>query len=126
MTNKKRILSPHLSIYKLPINAIGSILHRITGMILFATFSLFIWIFIFLASKNFHPKYLWLVNNNVVHLVLIVSIYALYYHLFTGIRHFIWDVGYGFDKSTLSTYSFFIIICSLLCSTFSTIYIYFH
>ena len=41
-------LSPHVTIYKFPLNAIASISHRVTGMILFTGMPLF---FIFFSAE---------------------------------------------------------------------------
>ena len=32
---------------------------------------------------------------------MIVSLAALWYHFFNGIRHLIWDAGEGFDKARI-------------------------
>ena len=38
-------------------------------------------------------------------LVLFVSLAALWYHFFNGIRHLVWDTGAGFETSTRSSAS---------------------
>ena len=34
-------------------------------------------------------------------LVMLVSLAALWYHFFTGIRHLVWDTGAGLEKSQI-------------------------
>lgn len=103
MTNvtQNRPLSPHLSIYKPIPTMVMSILHRITGTALYAGTILMAWWLIAAASG---PAYFDWVNgifgSFLGRLVLFGYTWALVHHLLGGIRHFIWDTGYGFDPKT--------------------------
>jgi succinate dehydrogenase / fumarate reductase cytochrome b subunit len=47
-----RPLSPHVSIYRLPLNANLSILHRITGVALFGSLAVVVWWFLAAATSE--------------------------------------------------------------------------
>ena len=101
MANSQRPLSPHLGIYKWPLAMAISILHRITGVALAIGAVLMIAVLVALASD---PEcYEWIkgiLATTIGQIFLILWTFALYLHLFNGIRHLFWDAGYGFEKST--------------------------
>ena len=101
MANSQRPLSPHLGIYKWPLAMAISILHRITGVALAIGAVLMIAVLVAVASD---PEcYEWIkgiLATTIGQIFLILWTFALYLHLFNGIRHLFWDAGYGFEKST--------------------------
>ena len=94
-----RPLSPHVSIYKMPLNATMSILHRITGVAMAASGVLIVWWFLAAATS---PAYFDFVNGILTSwigdIVLTLSLLALWYHFTNGIRHLIWDTGSNFGQ----------------------------
>ncbi len=101
MTNtaKNRPLSPHLSIYKPIPTMVMSIMHRITGVALYAGTILVAWWLIAAASGE---SYFEMVNgffgSFFGRLILFGYTWALMHHMLGGLRHFFWDFGYGYDK----------------------------
>ncbi|MDA3933466.1 MAG: succinate dehydrogenase, cytochrome b556 subunit [Gammaproteobacteria bacterium] len=90
--HQRRPLSPHLQVYKPQITSIGSILHRISGILL-SVFSL-IWVYWLLALHHSADAYLQfqqLLQSWPGKLITLVAAWALFYHMMTGIRHMIWD-----------------------------------
>jgi succinate dehydrogenase / fumarate reductase cytochrome b subunit len=93
-----RPLSPHLQIYRLPMTAKLSILHRITGAGLTLGALLVVWQFIGAAiSSSYAATVDGLLSSILGQLILIGSLWALSYHTVNGIRHLWWDMGKGFD-----------------------------
>ena len=93
--------SPHLQIYRLPLTALLSITHRITGVILAFGCVMLVWI---LSAAAFDPDYY---NAMMPHLgswygqiFLVGLIFSLYLHFCNGVRHLFWDAGYGFELET--------------------------
>ncbi len=90
-----RPLSPHLSIYRPQINSAMSIFHRITGIGLTLGFLLGVWWFLGLAGR---PERFGFVDDLLTGwfggLILLLSMVALWYHFFSGLRHLVWDAGY--------------------------------
>ncbi|MBE9527011.1 MAG: succinate dehydrogenase, cytochrome b556 subunit [Proteobacteria bacterium] len=100
--NDQRPMSPHLQIYRLPLTALLSVLHRATGAALFLAMLIMVLVLLALASGE---KY-WTVMHNILSswfglIVLIAMTFSLYYHLCTGIRHMIWDLGLAMEKHSL-------------------------
>ena len=114
-TTSKRPLSPHLQVYRLPMTAIMSISHRITGAILSGG-SLLITAFLvagmmgegaYDAVSSFLGSWFGLV-------ILVGWSFCLYYHLCNGIRHLIWDTAVMFEKSQAIISGWVVILAALL------------
>lgn len=96
-----RPLSPHLQIYRPQITSISSILVRISGNALLAAMLLIVWWFVAAASG---PDAFATANGVITSwfgkLVMLGSIWALWYHLLGGLRHLVWDTGAFLDLKT--------------------------
>jgi len=95
---RPRPLSPHLLIYKITITMAMSIAHRISGAGLYIGVLLLAW-FLIAASTDAAAFGIFtaFIQSIVGRLVLFLFTWALFNHLFGGIRHLIWDSGYGLD-----------------------------
>lgn len=82
--------------YRYPVTAIASVLHRISGVILFLLIPLLLWV---LAKSLGSPAGFQAVqsalSNPFLLVLLWVSLAALLYHLLAGIRHIIMDIGFA-------------------------------
>lgn len=108
--DRDRPLSPHLQIYRLPLNAITSITHRITGVLLCLGAVLLVIMLITLASGSqawgvIQP---W-ISGPVGWVILFGFTLVLYYHLCAGVRHLFWDAGYGYELQTARRASWWVI-----------------
>ena len=106
-----RPVSPHLSVYRFPISAVLSILHRATGVALGAgTLLLTAW----LVSAAMGPDAYRCVQGFIVsifgQIVLLGFTVALSLHLLNGIRHLFWDAGYGFEVPTATRTGWLVVI----------------
>ena len=108
-----RPLSPHLSIYKLQISSVLSIGHRLSGVGLFFGLAAFCWWFIFWVFSKFEPCYLDFLDSSMVKLILFLVSYSYFYHFCTGIRHFVWDAGYGFSIKSINLTGWLAVIVSV-------------
>ncbi len=105
--HKRRPLSPHISIYNLQLTSGLSILHRITGAYLYFGLLAFSWAIFCLVYFPFILEDIsFFINSNFMvsllfKIMLISWTFALLYHQLNGIRHLFWDVGKGFDLSTV-------------------------
>jgi succinate dehydrogenase / fumarate reductase cytochrome b subunit len=87
-----RPLSPHLQIYRFTITMAMSIIHRITGVGLYAGSALVAWWLIALATgPEAYAAFQAVAGSWIGQLVLIGYTWALLNHLFSGIRYFFWD-----------------------------------
>ncbi len=98
MARTERPLSPHLQIYKWYLTMALSILHRASGVGLALGLVLLTWWLLALASgPDAFATVQAVVDSWFGVLVLFGYTVALFYHLGNGVRHLVWDAGYGFD-----------------------------
>lgn len=101
MSNSKRPTSPHLQIYRLPLTALLSITHRITGVILALGSVVLVWILAAAAdSVEYYQAMIPHLQSWYGQLFLVGFVFSLYLHFCNGVRHLFWDVGYGFELET--------------------------
>ena len=105
MEQRKRPLSPHLQVYRLPLTGIVSITHRMTGVLLTAGLVLFVVSLAMIqgGASSFNAMQ-GFIQNPFVEIVIWLMIYALFFHLCHGIRHLIWDIGEGYEKPLMNYY----------------------
>jgi succinate dehydrogenase / fumarate reductase cytochrome b subunit len=101
MAQAERPLSPHIQIYRWPINMALSITHRATGMAMALGLILVTWWLLALASgPDAFATVQAVMRSWLGTLVLFLWTLALFYHLGNGVRHLIWDAGHGFEIET--------------------------
>ena len=95
---RPRPISPHLSIYKPTMTMAMSIAHRITGGGLYVGVLLLAW-FLIAASTDAATFGVFsaFIDSIIGGLILFGFTWALFHHVLGGIRHFLWDSGYGLD-----------------------------
>ena len=109
-----RPLSPHLSIYTRKINMLMSIIHRATGIALYAgTLILAWWLIAAATSPDYFAYVSGLLGSLPGRIVLIGYTWALLHHMFGGWRHFVWDFGRGFDLSSVDVMCWLTLFASL-------------
>lgn len=90
----QRPLSPHLQVYRLPMTAVLSITHRITGAVLMGgLFLLAGWLIAAALGEESYNHAMALAQSPFGLFVLFGWSACFYYHLCNGIRHLIWDTG---------------------------------
>jgi succinate dehydrogenase / fumarate reductase cytochrome b subunit len=94
MSNNARPLSPHLQVYRLPLAALLSILHRITGFGLALGAPLVVWWLFSISSgpesfAAFHD----FTGSLIGQVMLFGWLYAFAYHFLNGLRHLVSDTG---------------------------------
>ena len=96
-----RPLSPHLEIYRLSWTMVMSIVHRITGVALYAgTLMIAAWLVAAASGRSSFATAQWAMGSIPGQIVLLGYSWALFHHMLGGIRHFVWDTGAGYERST--------------------------
>ncbi len=104
MANQDRPLSPHLQVYRPQLTSTLSILHRLTGVALaFGTLLLIYWLVAAASGPEAYETARGLIGSFLGRLFLFGWTFALFYHFCNGIRHMLWDVGWGFELKTAAT-----------------------
>jgi len=100
MGNKKRIISPFLTIYKPQVTSMFSIMERVTGIVLVV---LAIVVVLLYKLKEIMLTNYWFYNliytvfksggfvGVIVNMVVVYSIFNFFYHLLFGMRYLYWD-----------------------------------
>lgn len=92
----KRPVNLDIGTIKLPITAIVSILHRVSGVILFAVVAVLLWALdLSLSGEDGFAAVRECLSSPVAKVVLWACLAALAYHLVAGVRHLIMDLGIG-------------------------------
>lgn len=96
-----RPLSPHLSVYRPQLTSVTSILVRITGNAIVIAALLIVWWFL-AASTSAEAFALadGVLTSWFGTLVMVLSLWGLWYHTLGGVRHLIWDNAVGLDLPT--------------------------
>ena len=100
---RARPLSPHLTVYRMPITMTMSIIHRITGGALyFGTLLVAVWLMAAASSEATFDWVNWAFGSWLGRLILFGYTWALMHHMLGGVRHLVWDTGAGLEKHTAS------------------------
>ena len=98
MTPMKRPLSPHIQVYQPQLTAVLSITHRATGIALSVGTLLLVWWLVAAAtSPDAFATAQGFLGSWIGTFLLFGWTISLFYHLANGIRHLMWDTGYGLD-----------------------------
>ena len=98
MTQRERPLSPHLQVYRWQITMTMSILHRATGVALaVGVFALAWWLVAVSGDAQDFATFADVAGSLLGRIALFGFSFCLVYHLLNGIRHLLWDVGYGYE-----------------------------
>ena len=115
MASVRSPLSPHLSVYKWQITMILSITHRATGVFL-SLGLLFLSCWLLAIASG--PEAFAAVNQHVTawygRVILIGVVFSIYFHLCNGIRHLVWDVGYGFEIKSFYSSGYAVLIATAI------------
>jgi succinate dehydrogenase / fumarate reductase cytochrome b subunit len=95
-----RPLSPHLTIYRPMLSMMMSIVHRMTGVALYAGSLLLAWWLLAATSgPNAYAAFQSAASSFIGRIVLFGYTWALIHHMLGGLRHLIWDTGRGFGAA---------------------------
>ena len=119
MKKRKRPISPHLAVYKPQITSVLSISHRVSGI--FQSFGLILVLTLLLSTflgENTHDYFMFFMNSFLGKLFIFFYVFSLSYHMLNGIRHIIWDFGFGFDIKNVYYSGISVIFLTLILTIF--------
>ena len=74
----------------------------------------FFWLSILSFSEINYELFLLTINSLPGKFILIGFTWSMTFHLLSGIRHLVWDLGYGYEIKTANISGIFVIIFSLV------------
>jgi succinate dehydrogenase / fumarate reductase, cytochrome b subunit len=102
MAHDRRPLSPDLQVYRPQLTSVLSISHRITGITLsVGTLLLVLWLLAASVGPQAYSAVQSLMQSWLGLVLMLGWTFSLFFHLCNGIRHLVWDAGYGFELRTI-------------------------
>jgi succinate dehydrogenase / fumarate reductase cytochrome b subunit len=115
MKDNQNPISPHLQVYRWHISSLLSITHRIVGVLNLLTLILmFFWLLTFSLGEIKYELFLQVINSFFGKFILIGFTWTMSFHILSGIRHLVWDMGYGFEIKTANISGIIVILSSLI------------
>ncbi len=109
----ERPLSPHLQIYRWTWTMAMSIFHRATGTANYlGTILVAIWLLAMATSAAAYEEVQWFFGTIIGRLILFGYTWSLMHHMLGGVRHLVWDFGYGMEPGTRMNMARFTLIGS--------------
>ena len=94
-------LSPHIQIYNWHISSLGSISHRITGIINIIIITLIcFWVALLLLGNTNYDLIQKFFETYLGKFFIVGTIWSFSFQALCEIRHLFWDLGYGFEIKT--------------------------
>jgi succinate dehydrogenase cytochrome b subunit len=113
--SRNRPLSPHLQVYSFIPTMAMSIIHRITGGAMYFGTLLVAWWLIAAASGEEYFNWVNGIYGSWIGLIVLFGYtWALVHHMLGGLRHFMWDLGYGFGKEFTTKLALALPVASVL------------
>lgn len=111
----QRPMSPHLQVYRPQITSILSIMNRVTGIIsTVGTLMLVWWLVAAATGPHAYGIVQSFLGSPIGLFVLFGWTAALFYHFFGGIRHLVWDMGFGYDLQQVHSSGWATIIATVV------------
>jgi succinate dehydrogenase / fumarate reductase, cytochrome b subunit len=102
MAHDIRPLSPDVQIYRPQLTSVLSISHRITGIALsFGAPLLVFWLLAASAGPQAYSAVQGFLHSWLGLVLMFGWTFSFFFHLCNGIRHLVWDAGYGFELRTI-------------------------
>ena len=110
-----RPLSPHLTIWKWGPHMALSILHRITGsgLATVGAIGLVWWLMAAASGPKAYETFLHHATSWYGYVVMIGITWSFFQHLLSGLRHFVLDMGAGYELKTNKSWSLLIPFLSI-------------
>lgn len=123
--NKKRPVNLDLGTLKFPPMAIASILHRISGVLLFILLP----VMLYILGQSLHSADSFLqtklmISSPIYKLILWAFSASLTYHVLAGFRHILMDMGVGEDLETGRRTSILVIVLAVISTIILGIWIW--
>lgn len=112
---RTRRVNLNLMTIRFPIPAIASILHRVSGLLLFLFIPFLLWTFqTSLESAGSYQDLITYLTSPLSKFIVWVLMTSFIYHLFAGIRHLIQDFGWGESLKAGRTSAYAVMVLTMV------------
>lgn len=113
MTPQNRPLSPDLQIYRPQLTSILSFSHRVTGIALsVGTLLLISWLMAAAAGPQAYSTFQRFISSWLGLVLMFGWTFSFFFHLCNGLRHLVWDAGYGFELRSIYVSGWTVVVVS--------------
>ncbi|MBC6497273.1 MAG: succinate dehydrogenase, cytochrome b556 subunit [Alphaproteobacteria bacterium GM7ARS4] len=121
MTTPRRVLSPHIQIYRPQLTSVLSITHRATGIILLCAYPFAVACLaslawgqgeLFLVPYMFLDSSMW--GRVLLFFIAFDILFSLFFHLLNGIRHLMWDMGWGLSLGVATLSGWCVVVATMV------------
>jgi succinate dehydrogenase / fumarate reductase cytochrome b subunit len=110
-----RPLSPNIQIYRPQLTSILSIVNRITGIFLsIGAVGMVVWLIAAATGPEPYAAVQGAIASWIGQTVLFGCTFAFFLHLCGGIRHLVWDAGYGFELRSIYVSGWAVVAASVM------------
>src|SRR5882757_4773736 len=114
MTQQERPLSPFMN-YRWQYSNTLSILHRVTGIFMTIGIALLVyWLVAIASGSDAYSNALQVFAMPIIKAASFLWVLSFMYHFLNGIRHLVWDLGYGFEKAVARKTGWLVFIAALV------------
>ncbi len=124
--NPSRPLSPHLTIWRWGPHMLVSILHRITGSGLATVGAIVLvwWLAAAASGEQAYQDFVGWARHPIGVIVGIGLSWALFQHSVSGVRHFVMDIGAGYELQTNKLWATLTVVIALVLTILLWLYIF--
>lgn len=106
MTDRKplraRPLSPNIQIYRPELTSVLSIGYRVSGVVLSVYIvGLVVWLLAASAGPQAYSTMRAVISSWLGQVLLFAGTFSLFWHLYGGVRHLVWDTVHGFELRSI-------------------------
>lgn len=110
-----RPLSPNIQIYRPQLTSVLSIANRITGIFLsIGAIGMVVWLVAAATGPQPYAAVQGAIASWIGQIVLVGFTFAFFLHLCGGIRHLVWDAGYGFELRSIYVSGWAVVAASVV------------
>ena len=108
---ENRPIAPHLQVWRWHVTMASSILHRLSGIGLYAAaICMVFWLMAAAAGPETYATAQMILMSPVGQILMYVTVAGVAYHLANGIRHLVFDTGTGLTPGDADTSAWFAIL----------------
>lgn len=116
---RERPVSPNIQfdggVWRWHLTMAASILHRVTGIGLYlGALVMLVWALSLASGPDAYAAFAGLAGSRIGKAGFFVLTLCVFYHLGNGVRHLVWDVGYGFAPQTATRTAWLVIAFAVL------------
>jgi succinate dehydrogenase / fumarate reductase, cytochrome b subunit len=113
--NTARPLSPHLGIWKPGIHMTVSITNRVmgAGLATVGALALVWWLVAAASGADAYKTFMDFATGWFGYIVLVGLTFAFYFHMAAGVRHFVMDLGAGFELKSNRTWAWATVVAAV-------------